>query len=402
MLYQTINDTHPYIFVVFFLLGMLGEEKMSYEKTRLSIFDALRVTWKDLRFLFGVKYHVSAYATTEGDGSEATPFKTIQKALQQAEARGAGHLTINLGRGHYSENLVITRNTTLIGEAKFNTTVTGCITCHDRNLIIKSITIQNAPNYGIHQTGGTLTLEKVRITNTQRDPTDESTERAIVVSDGAQATFTDVKLDANQGQALFLTGNETKVKAQQLNVRENHFHPRAFERRSEIGLAHLGSIEVTDHAKLLLHKYYISQNYFFSVLIRDQGQAYLVDGAVIHTRSFNNHGGINLAAIRFGILQAFHFISETADMCGLYFNDGYLNLSQGLVLRNTIGCCALSSPPDWPIDNLGSCIRDSVQFIDNQVNLDSPTLPIPHIDIDPDTGTLDTSVPPCPKEVTWD
>ena len=334
-------------------------------------------------FLRSATYYVSADATEGGDGSEANPFKNIQQALDHGFTDS---ITIHVGGGTYPENLSITRNTTILGMFFGHTIIEGSITNPGFDLSIKTIHIREAQGRAIIQNGGTLSLEYVFITRTRNIEGDATSGRALEVTNGANVTLAYVDLSHNDGQALLVLGENTKVKALLLMGEGNHVNPELI---SDDYYEQVGTIEVADGGKLFVEVFDFRENECITVLIRDGGLAHLRNGRVVGTKIVNNKWGDNFNTKSNGKLQLHDFESTTAERCGLYLDNGYLKLVDGEVKENLIGIHVGALPEDY---DFLACCDQSVLYSDNQVRLDALIMPLPSLD----------PLPPCPDLVPWE
>ncbi len=82
--------------------------------------------------------------------------------------------------------------------------------------------------------------------------------------------------------------------------------------------------------------------------------------------------GIGLGAYETARVSARRFIIEDASFCGVHLAvGGEIDLAQGRVLRSAIGACVQEDGYDV------TRLTDDVAYVDNDVNLDATTLPLP-------------------------
>ena len=348
--------------------------------------------------------YVSANASLGGDGSEANPFRTILEALEEGQTTNVAAISVIILEGTYSNDLNITRATTLTGRNHPN------LKCSIRNLsgydlTIKSLTISEAQGRAIFQSGGRLIIEDVYIGRTKIVDGDPESGRAIemVCNDRtAFASFKNVGLSYNEGHALLLSGDFTKAVVLNVQVEHNSVDPTAFESSQETEQIQLiGAVEVANGAKLMMENFTISENACCGVLVRDGGRAHLRNGTVNGTKKYQNRFGTNLEVLNGGKLELNNFISSNAEYCGLELKNAYLKMLEGTIRDNLIGIAFLSIP----LNGINSscthsglrkeCLGgDSVQYINNQTVIGSGLLLLPDL--------MAESCGPCPTLVSWE
>lgn len=309
-----------------------------------------------------------------GDGSKKRPYRTVNKALERAKELNLKHLTVSIGSGVYSENLEITRSTSLIGRK--HVILKGSIENSNHYLHIKNIHIRDALNRGIRQNGGTLKLEYCSIMRTSKGI-------AIELSNGTLALLKNFFLNQNQGKALFLTDENTKVEVQYALISQNFVDPEELE-QSYTNNSPIGAVEVANGAKLLMEHSLLNDNETRGgVVVRDNGLAHLRFCTISGTNK------ANVISFQNSTIEIHNFISQKAEGYGLEVDNAYLTASAGLVRENVVGICFRSLPADY---NAADCIAGDVLFIDNATRIQG-SLPI--------SGPSPPEEPDCPK-VSWD
>ena len=340
-------------------------------------------------------FYVSSIAEENGDGSQSHPFKTITKAIDRGISFNASSLKIIVKPGIYDENLYISRNTSIEGQGHptLKCTITNT---QGHNLTLKSLKITEVIGKAITHYDGDLTINDVQVNNTKRIDGDYTSGRALQIigyNGITNANLENVILNNNEGQAIYIEGNFTKVKINNIEVRGNKTNPNAYEDFDNSNvLKYLGAIEIGYAAKLFMENFTISDNEGISFLVRDGGQTHIRKGMVTKSQTYEELLGFNCVVVDAGKLQAHDFVFSHATVCGIYLDNAYIKLVDGEISNNLIGL-SIQEFPDSENYDVWGCIDPSVQFLNNVTRLDSSILPIPSID----------PVPPvCPDLVPWE
>jgi hypothetical protein len=330
---------------------------------------------------------------------EAPPktMKALAAALQYAESHTMCAVVINLGPATYVGEFLITRPTTLHGQ-------TGVILAGPlRNpsgyeLTIENLAISNAPDAGVMQNGGRLTLSHVSVNGTRRVSDAVRSGTAISLHGGANATLAEVAIDGNDGVGLYLDGKGTTVHAVDLHVRKNRIHPaakEAFARASAFN--RVGAVEVASDAELYVDRFDIADNEVMGVLARNRGAAHLRQGTITGTTSYTvagldvSFGGTNVMSRNEARIELSRFTSSRAGACGLRLARAYIKTGvKGEVHDNAIGLCIHEPLPGF--DAMACVTTPVVRFHHNGTNVDGQTLSVP----DPACG-LPNPPPGCDK-----
>jgi hypothetical protein len=345
-----------------------------------------------------VTYYVSAGADDGGNGTREHPFRTIGQALDNAENFKAMEVQIYLSDGTYPGDLLITRSTNITGEGE-DTDIRGRISNSNFKLTLKRLKISYATNRAIHQVGGTLDMEECSIFNTRLVEGDLGSGRAIDLSGGAKAVLRDVTLNSNEGQALLLSGEGTKVTGSNIQVRHNRVNPEAHSQATADNVSSLiGAIEVAEGAKLLLEDFFVDDNESQGILVHNFGLAHLRRGTISHTKT---PSGDNLAMFRGARVEVHNLILNNAASCGIRVFCSYLKVYKVEFIENSIAI-AFQSPPESSY-NLMDCLYeypDNIIMENNGLNFDSTELPVPYAIEDPDDADSYEG-PYCPG-VPWE
>lgn len=341
--------------------------------------------------------------------TEAPPrsFASLSSALRYAETQSLCGVVVSLGAGTYTGEFLVTRDTTLKGQA--GAILGGPV----RNpsgfeLQIEDLVIVNAPDTGVFQGGGRATLRRVSVTQTRRVSSALRSGTAIEVHGGAVVTLDRVTIDGNDGVALYLDGKGTIVHANDLVVRKNRIHPEAkeaFARSSAFN--RVSAVEVAGGAELYVDRFDISDNEVIGVLVRNRGAAHLRDGTIARTQLYTvaglgeSFGGTNVMSRNEARVELTRFISTGAGACGLRLARGFIKASvKGEVFGNAIGLCIHEPLPGF--DAAACVMTPFVRYYDNSTNVDAQTLSVPDPACampDPPSG-CDKSGATCPG-VPW-
>ena len=237
------------------------------------------------------------------DGTINNPFPTIVEALEQAGKQMLCGVVINVGSGVYSGDLVITRDTRIIGPVAMPPTVAisgsivnnGAFTIQVENAtiaangdgilsvhpcartILSNVQIIGATGFGVHHRGGVLFANDTTVAATMSLPGILSAGTGILMTCGARGVFHEMALPNNETSGLILVGSGTGVIALDLSVTGTQVHP---------GFANpavgdpWGAIHVRDEADLAVYGFSIRNNLAFGLRVETGGQAALTGSTV--------------------------------------------------------------------------------------------------------------------------
>jgi hypothetical protein len=224
---------------------------------------------------------------------------------------------------------------------------------------------------GIHvrEDGSSLSLVDVVIRDTQARAADGTIGYGIDVGDGATADLTRVALVRNRGAGLSLYGG-ADVTATDLSILET--------RSEDAGGTQGDGLALDSGARIEAVRALLSGNRRLgAAAFQDTTQATFTDVVVEGTapsacEACEDRGGTGLAAYGGARLSATRFRTSDNDLCGLQMaTGGEIDLATGEVSRNAIGV-------NLQIDGFDLArIQDGVVWRDNDVALDSTTLPSP-------------------------
>jgi hypothetical protein len=351
-------------------------------------------------------YYVRAFAGIGlvPDGSAARPYRTIVDALDAAQANALPGVELLVAGGLYSGDLLITRNTRIIGDARGNPVIEGSIisdgayrlVLQDVRIIpdagvgisvdnpcaetrVDGVRVENATGYGILQRGGSIEIADTLVDATQSEDVNLTRGTGIYLTCGVDAQVDDVILTNNESAALVVIGEDTTAEGADLRVVGTGVHPLLAADLC-VAPAVLGAVQVRLGARAEFDVFYISDNDVIGLLVAgaDAGgqpsEATFRDGTVTQTNELTGDcaGGTNVMVIDAGTLLLSNFNCTQADLCGLFLaRDGEADLFDGTVSDNLIGACIQSVDFDL------SRLQNEVRYIDNGRNLDSVELPIP-------------------------
>jgi hypothetical protein len=190
-------------------------------------------------------YYVRAFAGIGlvPDGSAARPYRTIVDALDAAQANALPGVELLVAGGLYSGDLLITRNTRIIGDARGNPVIEGSIisdgayrlVLQDVRIIpdagvgisvdnpcaetrVDGVRVENATGYGILQRGGSIEIADTLVDATQSEDVNLTRGTGIYLTCGVDAQVDDVILTNNESAALVVIGEDTTAEGADLRV----------------------------------------------------------------------------------------------------------------------------------------------------------------------------------------
>ncbi len=318
-----------------------------------------------------------------GDGSQKMPFPTIQQALAVADQNLACNLDIHVSVGTYSGNLNISRNTRILGEGASAPVLTGSIlNSKGQTLVIHFFNIAGAADIALSQSGGTLELRQVTVSQTRRRSPGPEAGTAVMIKGGAQVVIEQGQLTENEGQALWISDPGTRVLTNGLRVEKNKVNPAAMAAAASSDFSHSAAIEVTNDATLLAQNFSVTDNEFIGVLLHQRARAHFRQGTVSGTLDFANSSGIrggnNFQIMSKAALELHGFVSERAQGFGVIVQDGYLTASTGQINNNVDGIAFMPPLPQANYD-IGECFAEDISFQGNGVVNGGAIVPLPSV-----------------------
>ena len=198
--------------------------------------------------------HVASWGDDGGDGSETSPYRTIQKGAD--EAGGAGGGLVAVGGGTYVENLVLDHDhdgVVIAGRCREWVTIDGSgedgsgvhvfggaiglqdltVTAGNIGIWVEAIDTQGGSadvhlvrlsldhdrlvGLVVEGAGATVQAEDVTVTETELTP-EGAYGRGVEVQDGAALTATDLHLDGNHDIGLFVSDGGTTAVLQTARI----------------------------------------------------------------------------------------------------------------------------------------------------------------------------------------
>ncbi len=321
--------------------------------------------------------YVSSDAGYGGDGSEENPFRTIIEALGKAGQVNALRVRIFLSQGTYTGDLLITRSTEIIGD-ETKPTILGSITNTHFPLTLRNIQISQAYKHALKQSGGGLNMQNCVVKLTRRLNSNALSGRAIVLSSGTIAVFDDVHVRSNQGQALYASGNSTKLTVHNFSANHNRIHPDVLNQAiSAANFEYTGAVEIVEGATMLLEEFTIDGNEFLGVLVRNRARAHLRNGTISGTKGFRSadtfYGGRNLGILYESMVEVHDLTVERAELASIHIHESYLSGSNLHICDNPIGVYAIQQPET--AYDFFECVHN-LEMQNNAVNFNSVPLSI--------------------------
>jgi hypothetical protein len=347
-----------------------------------------------------VTYYVSGGAETGGDGTEEAPFRAIARAFEHAEELGAMKVRVILAFGQYDEEIVISRTTDIIGDENIPK-IMRTVDAAGYGLKLENLEIRDAPGNAVLQEGGSLEMTNCRVVSTQRSSGDISSGRGVILSGGASAVITSCVFRSNEGQALLLTGADTRATCSDLRALYNQVHPDAAENASENDdVSGTGCIEVSEGAKLQMEEFDLSGNEFIGVLLRNGASAHLRYGRIDGTEGFGNSGGFNLTVLYDCRIEMRHLVTSNA-ACGLHMFDSTMRVMDIELINNSIGISFQEAPEGYDPYSCLYAFPNNIRMQDNGINFDGMALSVPDVSGTTGNGDEGDAEPYCP-EVPWE
>lgn len=352
--------------------------------------------------------HVSGAARFQGEaeGSRERPFSTIGEALEYGKNLDVCGIEVWISKGSYDDDLILSRSTRIQGDSKESVIIVGSIlnyggydlsvqdvTIRDTNdhggiiidapcatTFVMRVLIDQVQRYGIYQRGGTLTIIGTEIRETRAEADSIAAGTGIYLSGGVQAGILSTDIHRNESAGLIIQGAETRVYAGFVTISENQVNPYFQEQINLSSYFGLGAVQVRQGALLLMEFSHISENYDVGLSIYDNAKSHFRGGTISSTQAVeigdDNYGGHNIWVIN-SDLQVSNFTISQASLAGVMIVDALVTLSDGTVENNAIGVAIRSLDEENPRIAPLSCLLNHVLYIDNGINLDGSSLPIP-------------------------
>ena len=349
-----------------------------------------------------VTLHVSSRAGYGGDGSEEKPYRTIIAALERAGQVNALSVRVLLSQGSYSGDLSINRDTEIIGD-ETKPEIVGSITNTQFQLTLRNIKIVQAPMHGLKQSGGRLNMQNCVVKETRQLDANPLSGRAIVLSGGTIAVFDDVHVPSNRGQALYVSGDGTKLTARNFSANHNRIHPQVHNQAITAGsFDYTGAVEVVEGALVLLEEFTVDGNEFVGLLVRNGARAHLRSGTISSTKGFSTagrlYGGRNLGILYESTVEVHDIKVERAESVGIHINESYFSGSNLQIHNNPIGVYETQQPETEY--NFFECVHD-LEMMNNSLNFEGVALQVPDPEDILGSDEQDEDAAYCP-EVPWE
>lgn len=223
--------------------------------------------------------------------------------------------------------------------------------------------------------GGAFIASDLLIQGTRGDFAPGATGRGLNVQNGAHVELERARFAGNRGAALYLSGDAPAPLSILTDVSIDGT-------RSELGDGTLGSgfIVAGEGREVNAERLAVTGSRGVGVWVAGGAAATLHDLVVRDTRQqacasvscMDAAGGTGLGAYGGATVAVERFLVEDAVLCGVQVATGAnLSLSHGRVVGNRIGACV--QVVDYPLEQL----ETSTVYLDNEVNLDSVSLPVP-------------------------
>ena len=238
---------------------------------------------------------------------------------------------------------------------------------------------------------------------TRRSNANPLSGRAIVLSGGTIAVFDDVHVRSNLGQALYVSGNGTKLTARNFSANHNLLHPAVLNQTITAGsFDYTGAVEIVEGALMLLEEFIIDGNEFLGVLVRNGARAHLRNGTISGTKGFSTpnvlYGGRNLGILYESTVEVHDLKVEHAESASIHISESYLSGSSLQILDNPIG--VHERQQSETAYNFFKCVHN-LEMDNNTINFDGVALPVqdPEDILGTDEQGADAAY--CP-EVPWE
>ncbi len=339
--------------------------------------------------------HVDASARNllggKPDGSTARPYRRISDALARAAGDKACGVEIALAAGRYTESIVLTRATRIIGAGSGATFIAGSILDRDSHDLsvsalhlvrspdpgaivvdgacpssteITDVKISTATRNGIFQRGGSFRASRVTVANTQALADERHAGGGIRLVDGVQGVLGRLFLHDNGSGGLSVEGFRTRVYVSQSTVNDNNANLFFMSVANEVG--GLGAAIEAERGALLLAEFTnLRNNNFVGLLVSSGAQAHYrygtIGGTTIARAGFDVLGGFN-ASISVATAEFDSISLKEAEFVGLGLRDSAATSSGGLVTPSPIGM-SLQAGADYTGAQLLQCLVHPMEFI---------------------------------------
>lgn len=336
-----------------------------------------------------------------GDGSPRRPYSSINEALARADELDLPAVEVRVARDLYQESVEINRHTRVRGLAEGadggRPVIVGTFTnegpfalhlqdleispagCKEPGAVrvrhrcaatyLEDVLIQGAQDFAVRQQGGKLVASGAGIRTTR--PDGEMSMAAVVLEGGVDAALQRVELSENGGGALLVQGRGTRAYVAQTAIRDNRAHPSLREPVPDTAAGYV-AVHVRDGAVFEADWIRLERNEVAGLYVSDGARSRLGQCLVSRTASVERLGGHGVV-VSDGVLSMRTFSISDGDVAGVVITgeSPSVDLMDGEVARNVIGMVVHS--PDYDYEPL---IR-TVEFRDNDINVQSETLAIP-------------------------
>jgi hypothetical protein len=334
---------------------------------------------------------VDASARAGGDGSSARPYRRINDALARADRDKACGVELAIAAGRYTETIVLTRATRIVGAGATTTSIAGSILDRDgfdlsvsalhlhrspdpgaivvdgacpSSTKIGDVTISSATRNGIFQRGGSFRASNVTVSNTHALADERHAGAGIRLVDGVQGVLGQMSLHDNGSGGLSVEGFGTRVYISQSRATDNNANLFFMSVADEVrGLG--AAIEAERGALLLAEFTNIKNNNFVGLLVSDGARAHYrygtIGGTTIARAGFDILGGFN-ASISVASAEFDDISLEEAEFIGLGLRDSAATSSGGIVTPSPIGM-SLNAGPGYTGAQLLQCLVHPMEFI---------------------------------------
>ena len=235
--------------------------------------------------------------------------------------------------------------------------------------------LERSRNFGIFADGGGtgVTMSDVVVRDGGEGAGDGPLGRGLSIQLGVTADARRVLFDRNREVAIFASDESTILTMSDAVVRDTE--GRAADGRSGRAM----SIQFA--ASVTVSRAELQRNREMGVFVGGDGAELTMTDVVVSdtrvqacaaTSCADTSAGHGVGSFLNGALSLNRFVVSGSDLCGvLLAQNGAVDLAEGQVRDNTIGVCLQVDPYDT--DRLTA----GVSFLDNGVNLQSTTLPVP-------------------------
>lgn len=339
-----------------------------------------------------------------GDGTLLNPFGSVSDALARAAELDYCAAFVVVGEGSYGEDLAITRDTYITGTSAASVRITGTISnrtgslvsidavtltgadyaaldiAHpDASTILSGVVIEGAWGAGVRQVGGTLTVLNSAIDGTRRSPVSPLAPGIGLDLRDVEATIEDTSFSENDFQAIVLEGPAAAATLRNVTILETGLGVPVGPGPAPGGEVFDGyaALEVRGGAILVADGLDFFDNSNLGVYVHGGARADLAHLTVTGTRKTAT-GDIAFGTglwVAGGTATVTDFDIGFSDLAGINLLRGALvpTLANGLVHDNVIGLAI-----DEMID-FDAIDYSTTRFLDNGINLDAPSLPVPDV-----------------------